>query len=262
MKNLIYFSVFGDIGYGDLLLLLLKSLKLKGSFNPETTDLLLLTNPSMADTLREKVATLGFQLNMMCINITGTFDAAAARLYLFKYPNISYYNTILYVDADILVTSNINTLFDLPIESGIIYGPEDCTLDSYFHGRQFYSDPPQVDLTQPAFCSGILLFKNCPEISNLFEETLKHIYVDIVVNRNNIPGCLEQPYLVYNAAIRKMYNAKLLNTYIRQGGVETIEDGVVLCHFCGDIGNSNPKKIRMETFFRKNIGFNLDTLIT
>ena len=262
MKNLIYFSVFFDVGYGDLLGMLLKSLQAKGNFNPETTDLLIMTHPTMQDAIVEKLTPYGFKIHLWFKDFRTLFEAAAARLHVFKYPKIANYDKILYVDVDVLVTSNINTLFNLPIDTGTIYGPEDMTLGSYYHGRQFYSDPPEVDLTQPAFCSGILMFKNCREIESLFEETLKHINLDLVVKGNSIPGCLEQPYLVYNAAVRKVYNAKLLNTYIRQGGVETIEDGVVLCHFCGNIGNSSPKKARMETFFRRNIDFKPSTVST
>jgi alpha-N-acetylglucosamine transferase len=254
MKNLVYFCAFCNSGYGDLLVLLLESLRSKGSLNPDTTDLLLITSPNMVNDIVQKISTLKFSLNILTLDIYDILNAACARLLIFKIANLEKYDKLLYLDTDILINSNINKILDLPIEDDKLYVGVEMTLDSYYHGKQFYSNPPQVDLTQPAFSSSVLYFKNSPKMKELFYAIQQHIYQDVVVNRNQPPGCLDQPYIVYNAAIRNMYNPTLIDQYIAGiGGLEEVaDDRIVIYHFKGSLGNSQNKKQRMETFISRH----------
>jgi len=261
MRNLLYMAVFRDEGYVDLLALLMKSLRAKGSFNNETTDILILTHPSMANAIGEKVVPHGLALNFWYLDFVQLMDAARARLLIFDYPYIGSYDKMLYIDTDILINSNINKIFDLPIEKGILYVGSEMTLASYFHGGWMYGDHPEVDLNQPAFSSGIMFFRNCPEVKDMFYATVGHIHDDLLVKRNEPPTCLDQPYIVFNAAIRKMYDTRMINDFIRTGrSPEIVEDNVVLYHFAGDIGTSFTKKQWMEAFIEKIIDFKPGTV--
>jgi lipopolysaccharide biosynthesis glycosyltransferase len=190
----------------------------------------------------------------MPLNIHDILSAACARLHIFNFPDIGKYDKLLYLDTDILINSNINKILDLPVDDDKLYVGIEMTLDSYYHGKQFYSDPPQVDLTQPAFSSSVLYFKNSLKMKELFEAINQHIYQDVVVNKNQPPGCLDQPYIVYNAAIRNMYNTTLIDQYIAGiGGLEEVaEDRLVIYHFKGSLGNSQNKKERMEIFISRH----------
>ena len=256
MKNLVYFCAFCNSGYGDLIFLLLDSLVSKGSFNPDTTDLLLITSPNLINDIVEKTSNLSVSLkiNIVTLNISEIMNAACSRLLIFNVVNLENYDKLLYLDTDILINSNINKILDLSIDDDKLYVGAEMTLDSYFHGKQFYSDPPQVDLTQPAFSSSVLYFKNSPKIKELFKQINKHIYEDTIVNKNQPPGCLDQPYIVYNAAICNMYDTTLINQYIAGiGGLEEIaEDRVVIYHFKGGLGDSQNKKERMEIFISRH----------
>jgi hypothetical protein len=254
MKNLVYFCAFCNSGYGDLLVLLLNSLKSKGSFNRDNTDLLLITSPNLVNDIVQKISPLQFSLNILTLDIYDIMNAACARLFIFKVANLSNYDKLLYLDTDIVINSNINKILDLPIDDDKLYVASEMTLDSYFHGKQFYSNPPQVDVNQPAFSSSVLYFKNSAKIKDLFEAINQHIYQDTVVNKNHPPGCLDQPYIVYNAAIRNMYDTTLIDQYVAGiGGLEELaEDRVVIYHFKGSLGNSQNKKHRMEVFLSRN----------
>jgi alpha-N-acetylglucosamine transferase len=228
----------------------------KGSFNPDTTDLLLITSPNLINDIVQKTSQLSVSLkiNVVTLNISDIMNAACSRLLIFNVINLENYDKLLYLDTDILINSNINKILDLPIDDDKLYVAAEMTLDSYFHGKQFYSDPPQVDLTQDAFSSSVLYFKNSPKIKELFKQINKHIYEDTIVNNNKPPGCLDQPYIVYNAAIRKMYDTTLINQYIAGiGGLEEVaEDRVVIYHFKGSLGDSQNKKQRMEIFISRH----------
>jgi len=254
MKNLIYFCAFCNSGYGDLLFLLLNSLRSNGSFNPDTTELLLFTSSNLVNDIIQKISPLNFPLNILTLDIYDILSAACARLHIFKVVNLEKYDKLLYLDTDILINSNINKILDLAINDDKLYVGTEMTLDSEFHGKQFYSVPPQVDLTQPAFSSSVLYFKNSRKIKELFDAIHEHIYQDVVLNRNKPPGCLDQPYIVYNAAIRNMYNPTLIDQYIAGiGGLEEVaDDRIVIYHFKGSLGNSQNKKQRMETFISRH----------
>ena len=254
MKNLVYFCAFCNAGYGELLVLLLESLRSKGSFDANNTDLLLITSPNLVDGIVQKISSLNFSLNILTLDIYDILSAACARLLIFKTMNLENYDKLLYLDTDILINSSINKILDLPIDDDKLYVGAEMTLDSYYHGKQFYSDLPQVDLTQPAFSSSVLYFKNSPKIKELFDAIQQHIYQDVVVNKNAPPGCLDQPYIVYNAAIRNMYNPTLIDRYIAGiGGLDEVaEDRVVIYHFKGSLGDSHNKKQRMEKFISRH----------
>jgi len=256
MRNLVYFCAFCNSGYGDLIFLLLDSMISKGSFNPDTTDLLLITSPNLINDIVQKTSQLSVSLkiNVVTLNISDIMNAACSRLLIFNVINLEDYDKLLYLDTDILINSNINKILDLPIDDDKLYVAAEMTLDSYFHGKQFYSDPPQVDLTQDAFSSSVLYFKNSPKIKELFTQINKHIYEDTIVNNNKPPGCLDQPYIVYNAAICNMYDTTLINQYIAGiGGLEEVaEDRVVIYHFKGSLGDSQNKKQRMEIFISRH----------
>ena len=256
MKNLVYCCVFRDAGYMDLLALLLKSMKLKGAFNPETTDFLLLTHTSMNDAIGEKILPLEFFFNLWYLDVHQLMDAARSRLFIFDYPYVDKYDKILYIDTDILINSDINKILDIPIERDIVYAVPEMTLASEYHGGWMYGNHPDIDLTKPAFSSGILFFKNCLKIKDMFAAANAHIHDDITVKGYNPPSCLDQPYIVFNAAIQNMYNTTTIDQFVRGGrNPEFVEENVVLYHFAGDIGVSCNKKQWMDAFIQKIIDF-------
>ena len=76
----------------------------------------------------------------------------------------------------------MNEIFNMRLENKL-YAEQEDTIASEHHGAQFF-DFTKIDKNTPAFCAGVLLFKNCNEIKCLFEKTLNHIleYVKSVKN--------------------------------------------------------------------------------
>ena len=130
-------------------------------------------------------------------------------LYDFKY------SKILYVDTDILVNSDINVLFKLPISSKQIYALREGHLGPGF-GRWFGSnffESNKVSKYQSAFNSGILLFMNSATMRSLFSDINHHIEVftkhyvfdpDTMTHDQLRYG--DQPFIVYHAISKKKYN--------------------------------------------------------
>lgn len=254
MKNLVYFCILFQKPYADLLELLLMTMREYGCLNPETTDILLITEPGFKDDILKQVEGSGFSIKVWTLNMPcSILTAAASRMYIFDWPDVSQYDKFLYMDVDILVTSNINTLLDIPIERTKIYAVEDLILSSEYHGVQFHASPPTVDMSAPAFSSGIMMFHNSSEIKDLFLATNTFIHDYMYVKMNGIPACLDQPFLVYMAAIRNMmYDVTTISKFVCMGrSPERVIDGMVLYHFCGYLGYPAPKKVEMLKFIDK-----------
>jgi hypothetical protein len=123
--NLIYICVFHQQSYINLLDLLIKSISVKGNINKETTDILIITSPTFQPLIQKKIESIDLPIHYYILDLHTLFDAGCSRLNIFKYDNIHKYNTILYLDTDILLNSDINVLFNHEISSEKIYALEE-----------------------------------------------------------------------------------------------------------------------------------------
>jgi len=174
--------------------------------------------------------------------INDTYDtidkACKARLDLFQLP-ISQYDTILYLDTDILVKDDIQKVFDVCKED-ILYVLEEGTIDHEHHGNILFGEEEYEDRT--AFTSGILLFHNCEKIKDLFQKIKEDI-----VTRPFYFVCHDQPYIVYNAFKYKLYDNKLLKSLVVNNDMNIHSDKVIH-HFPGGPGVYQHKIDAMEAF--------------
>ena len=264
MKNLLYFCVFYNNNYFKLLNLLLTSLRFFSKI--DSFDILILTNENMRAEVEELSRKLRINIKIQTFDFKTIFQAACARLFIFDYPKIDYYNKILYIDTDIIIKKDLSILFDLQI-GNLLYALEQGNINSLNFGKQFFN----FDTISPnttGINSGTLLFKNCKEIRNLFSRIIGHInaYTD---SKLTTPYTMDQPFINYHAISSKMYDNKLLNPYIslyEDTDNVTNYDTSIICHFSYPIGNFNHKYDRMKGFLikiledTKNKTFNLENI--
>ena len=248
--NLIYMCVFFQESYINLLQLLLKSIVIRANINKETTDILILTSTELRPLIQEKLDNLDLSLNYYILNLTTLFESACARLEIFDYNNINKYDNILYLDVDILINSDINILFNLDISSEKIHALEEGEISNTNHGRQFF-DFSKINENTTAFTSAVLLFKNSDTIKQLFNTIKSHIIDYIYTNGNSVPGCLDQPFIIYNAISQNKYDNKILNKYV-ENNPSVISSEKIVYHFPGGLGNYS-HKFPIITNFWENI---------
>jgi hypothetical protein len=254
-KNLIYLCVFYNRDYIQLLELLIQSLYINSNIDNNNTDILIITSNDFYIEINEIIKKFELNVNYFLLEINNVFDAGCARLNIFDYEKINNYNKILYLDTDILINSNINNLFSLDTDSNKIYALEEGFIHHDFWGGQFF-DFNNIDKNTKAFCSGILYFKNNVIIKTLFEDIKAHIQQYIYIDNNDIPRCLDQPFIVYNSIIQNKYDNKLLNNYVKNIiNVENsnIDDNIIIYHFPGDPGNKYSYKLNDMINFNKKI---------
>ena len=261
--NLIYACVFHQKSYIEMLELLLKSLKLKGSLDITTTDFLIYTQPDFEEDIRILGLSLDVPIKIELLDITSQlsknnpryslFESARCRLNIFYYKDIDYYSKILYLDTDILINGKINTILSLPIENNKLYTVKSGNINEEFYGSFLFDF--SVTENKPAFSTSVLLFMNSPIIKTLFDDINTQINNDIYVLRKQIPTCLEQPYIVYNSITQNKYDNELLNPFIINydliNNSHEIVEGIIVYHFAGVPGHYMYKYPKMVSFFDK-----------
>lgn len=251
--NLIYICVFFNKDYIKLLDLLIKSLHTNGNINKQTTDILIVSSSAFKPLIENIASQYAFSFKYCILTISTLFESASARLKLFNYNDIdlSLYEKILYLDTDILINNDLNTIFNLDIDSNKIYALEEGNIGHEYWGGQFFNFT-KYNRNTLAFSSGILYFKNTPEIKSLFDKILNHIKDFISSKQYSIPICLEQPFIVYNSIINEQYNNTLMKSYI-ENNPSIVKENIIIYHFPGGPGNFISKIDKMTVFYPKLI---------
>ena len=189
--------------------LLLESIKLYGTLD-EQTQILVYTSSEFMKIIKNSAF---FNKDKIVFAINDNYNtidlACKARLDLFELPTISMYNKILYLDTDIIVTGDINKMFEL-IKTDILYTLKEGVIDNEnnYWGKILFGPEINNYIDKSAFTSGILLFNNCDKIKTLFAA----IKADIITRPYQFV-CFDQPYIIYNAFKYNLYDNKILINY-------------------------------------------------
>jgi hypothetical protein len=244
MKNLIYFTIFGNKKYLNLVDLLITSFKAFGNPN-KNIDFLIITTPEFKET--EKIFhTMGYNIDFHYIDVTNDERYnLSSRLLVFKYKKINKYSKILYLDTDILITNDINSIFNLNLENKL-YALMEGTIDDEYHGRELFNFN-LINNATTSFTSGILLFNNCNEIRNLFNITMNAVMNNI--NTNGIkPVAYDQSFINYYAIINNLYNNTLLLNYCINNPELFKYGNHNISHFPGGVGWYESKYDKMSKY--------------
>lgn len=252
-RNLIYCCVFYNKDYFRLLELLLKSMKIFSTL--DSFDFLVMTSPEFVPLVQGIGRTLNLDIKTFTQNFSTIFQAACARLFIFDYPEIKGYEKILYIDTDIIIKSNLDPIFDLPIQD-LLYGIESGTISSLSFGGQFFDfENSEIKREMPGINSGTLLFLNSKTIQELFSRIRLHVE-SFTREGNTPPYCMDQPFINFHAISNSLYDNSLLNPLVSLfEGNDTVlnYNSSSICHFSFPIGNFGHKFSRMSDFLSKTL---------
>ena len=206
--NCIFITIFLQVKYVEMFFILLESIYIFGNLN-SNTEFLIYTSTKFMNIIKQSHLynkNIKFEINDDYDNLD---KACKSRIDFFDLSSIKNYEKIIYLDTDIIIKGNINNIFDICKED-ILYALEEGTIDnkSDFWGKSLFKEEVDNYEDKTAFSSGILLFKNCTKIKNLFE------IIKTSINSNELFfQTYDQPYFVYNAFKYNLYNNKLLKEY-------------------------------------------------
>jgi hypothetical protein len=96
-----------------------------------------------------------------------------------------------------------------------------------------------------------MLFKNTPEIIELFENINDHIWYTLNTDQSRILF-YDQPFIVYNAISRGKYNNQLLKDYVENNPV-AVKLNTIVCHFPGTVGDVASKTNKMTQYLERSL---------
>lgn len=255
MKNLIYICLFFNENYIKLTEILISSLKKFGKID-DSIDLLILTNTSFKERLSTICQTLDINHIIHPLNLTSIEESKLSRYQIFRIKDnihLLNYAKVLYLDIDVIVQNDIKSVFKYDLQDKL-YARDQGDIGSEYYGKYLFdewrnTESKYIDPKTPAFCSGVLLFKPCKTIENLFETTLTHI-MEYKNSGKKFGTCIDQPFLNFNAIIRNLHDIKLLQP-ITTNNPSSNSRKETICHFAGNTCNFDVKIIRMKQFYNK-----------
>lgn len=241
--NCIFITIFNQDKYVDMFFLLLESLFIYGNLGDDTHIVVYTSTPFMNRIQNSHL----FNVDKMKFETNDTYDtierACKARLDFFRLHSASHYSKVLYLDTDILVKDDVHKMFDVCVED-LLYALEEGEIEHDYWGKTLFGNETNDYQDKTGFTSGILLFRNCEKIRELFEQ----ICADIS-NRYYPFVCHDQPYIVYNAFKNRVYNNKTLKSFVVNNDYNIHSDKVIH-HFPGGPGVYQHKIDNMSVFLR------------
>lgn len=254
MKNLIYMCVFFNEKYIQLTKILLTSLKMFGKID-NSIDILIMTHHDFNVELSNFCKSLEISYKIHILNKMTIEESKLSRYEIFRFKhdiNLEQYSQILYLDIDVIIQNDIKEIFKYALLDKI-YAKDQGDIGGNMYGSILFEEWRKensnnyIDKKTKSFCSGVLLFKRCKKVEELFEKTLRHLLEYKKLGKKAGP-CIDQPFLNFNAIITNMHEIELLKDKITNSpSINSKKE--IICHFAGDTCVFDVKNKRMSSFF-------------
>jgi lipopolysaccharide biosynthesis glycosyltransferase len=237
--------VFYNRKYIELLNLLLKSLKTFGNV-ADSVDILILTHKTFEGEVKSITSTLQITSQIVVMDLNSIPESKWARFKIFDINiDLCRYSKILYLDIDIIIQKDIHKVFNMKLDNKL-YARRQGDISGEYYGGNLFKEKGIFEKT-PAFCSGVLLFKPCEEVQQLFSRTIEHIQ-DFEKSGKQFGACIDQPFLNFHAIISNLHEIDLLSDIVTNNpDVNTTNE--VVCHFAGNSCSYEVKVRRMTSYY-------------
>lgn len=187
-KNLLYFTIFLDDDYLEVLNMCLRSIVAN---TPNINfDVLFITDTAMREKIEKLEVVSKFRVDYMLSDTPKTAPLASLKkLNIFDYEKMSEYSKILFFDVDILCIKDLNIIFNKPIlpeklyvsgielyKSPLLLSPTHGIMHLSIEDAEFINDNPRA----VPFNAGQFLFLNSSRMKEHFDNTrwLKDVWPD------------------------------------------------------------------------------------
>uniref|UniRef100_A0A7S4CMT9 Nucleotide-diphospho-sugar transferase domain-containing protein n=1 Tax=Eutreptiella gymnastica TaxID=73025 RepID=A0A7S4CMT9_9EUGL len=283
--SLIYLVAFCDAAYLALAAQMLRTLYHFGGY---CGDVLFITEEALKASILAMPELVHFKVHFLILGpcFRGPKEeqrlvAAVARMRVFEFDGIQRFNTLLYLDTDILVLNKIQPLLDGLSGGQYMSAMPEMTICSPYHGGHLLfwylantepvrmSDPikgyeyymdrmsilSDVGCQQKSFNTGVLLVPNSAWMRDFFNATVAHVNEWMRLGFR-LPKAMEQPFITFQGhryravqfyPVRNMTQVLYLSD--SQFATRTPDPAAVLVHFPMRGGQ---KKQLMRAFMQRN----------
>lgn len=263
-KNLIYYTVYFDKGYTNLLELSINSILKNSKIN---FDILIITD----EPTKKLIENLSFikKISLKFLITETPFDGVVAsqnKTRVFEYEKINEYNNILFLDCDIVCIKDVNIIFKQNLKPDTFYTAYNLNLNyshhkTFHHGFEMLTDDFVMEMRtnkQMPFNAGQFLFKN--------SERMREHFNNVCWFMESWAGeyFFEQAFMCYYFCKAYLTDSNVLQKYMSIVSTVTkteykITKDTCLVHFIAPPLDAKTKlefiknfeKIQSEPFFKK-----------
>lgn len=185
MKNLVYFTVGGAPDYSKLLFLCLDSLIRTSNTSDRSSegfrfDILIILDRSYFSILEKRLAEVaaGFRYGELKLwflpESNNPMEISARKLAIYRYPHISCYRKIIYLDSDIVVNKDIADIFYELDNDRLLYTCSEYRYEDP-HTLKYYSVRPYTDAELNFLQLHKIPVFNCGQFGFMQGEVLGHL---------------------------------------------------------------------------------------
>jgi len=259
-NNAIFIAVFGKDSIFEMTKILIESMN--KNIKDSSIDLLILTSIEWEEKIKKILDTTNLSTNIVCLKNVNHLDTnylVWKRFELFKHFDVSIYEKILYLDADIIIDDNINEIFNIDMDKPI-YSYSDIRIG---HEQTYINDTGPPDSSKD--CSGFSWIKRNNKINffkdkgrfstgvmllyvGRYEKELKKYFSELFTFfKKNISGKgypdfyeFDQPSAIIFFTMLDIVKPDGLNNFVINND-DPLESGkkLPIRHFPGGVGNDN-----------------------
>jgi hypothetical protein len=247
-KNLLYYTVYFNTGYVDLLELSLETI-LNNSKKLKFDVLIITDEPTLNLIKNTKI----WQKIKFKVLITPTpydgVEASKNKLKLFDFEDINSYQKILFLDCDVVAVGDVNQIFDQELKSDYFYTARNLNIDEGFfttihHGFECLSKEFVREMRsagQMPFNAGQFLFLNSQRMKGHFEN------INWFMKNWSLEYFFEQVFMCYYFAKAYMIEKDFLQKHASIVSTQCktllykITSDTILIHFIAPALNANKK---------------------
>ncbi len=261
-KQLVYCCCFWQPKYVVLLERFLQSAFLYSDILSGGYDLMIMTSPDLLSILRalpiyqELQSRIKFFIRPTISDLT---SACSARLHLFSWPDMDQYDSILYLDTDIVLVNSLKPILDRAPDAEHMSVWHEGWLSHIFWSSDAFSKEDLMKSNGKGFSSGIMLFRNSPKMKLIFNQAWD-LVSERIEKKIPIPGTTqEQAFINLTVQRNNAYQEGVLVDYVAANPERKLPKDVIhhhkvktptILHMSGWPGWSSNKETKMNEYMK------------
>ena len=243
-KNLVYYTHGFSNKFLDLLELSIRSLRLQNN-----NDVVVICDESFVDDCKNKLKNYTNIFIHVVKDSKSAHEASMNKLKIFDYENINNYNKILFIDSDIIVHTNLISIFNNINDDNILYvKKESDNFDD--HTAIYWSLKLYTDEDLNNFKLKNIHIFNCGQFGFINSESMKIHFnnINIMINTHKGESFYEQSFMNHYFNLNQLKNETVLEEKVKLFPEKNVNYEDKIIHFCG-LRETGSKMDDMLTYY-------------
>jgi hypothetical protein len=254
LRPLIYFTVYGGERYYEMLRLAVDTLFRFSGLNPA---ILIMTGSNDLEPLKAALSGLDSRrmqhVRFALVEAPDLASICFSRFAISELAEARGYGPVVYMDADVLCDASLEPMaVDALLSDQVLAKSESSILHKRdYYGRPLFQADPTLHFEDvPAFSSGVMAARDLPTLGGAWDAA-RQVAEGWFRTSGRHFDMPDQAVANYAMLKLGLVNQHGLDPYVRLNGNKVdadLSDRRGLVHFCGGVGRSEPKIVRMRRY--------------